>query len=556
MAKKRIVVLGGGFGGVYTAKKLEKLFKKHQDQYEIVLIARENYFTYQPMLAEIIGGSLGILDTVSSLRNLLIYTNIYIREVSQIDIQRQEITLSPNFSHKDLIIKYDSLVIALGNVTDFRDSPAGLQEHALAFKTLADTIKIKNRIIDVVENAAIETNSAIRKKLLTFVIGGGGFSGMEICAELNDFVKALCKKYPTLKNHKPKVVLVHSQSRLVDKELSPSLGHYAQKILRKRGVTLLLNNRLKSVTPYEAILESGIRISSYTVISTVPSTCNPLLEKLPLEMQRKRIATDRYLQVLKTKNIWALGDCAACPHPSGDGLCPPTAQFAIRQARTIAKNIYSYYHSSKKEVFTFKGMGTMAALGHKSAVAQIFGGIKLSGFFAWLFWRAVYLMKLPRWTRRVKVGFSWLLDMIFPQEQVQLKAEKNLGLNHLFYAKGDEIFQEGDIGDFLYIIVDGEIAISKNDQQNKKKHLGTLHKGDFFGEIALLDQKKRMATATAKTDTHILALRKDEFDLLTHHFSHLKMEFEKAKKGHLDARIEEIQDHINDNDQEKKAQNE
>jgi NADH:ubiquinone reductase (H+-translocating) len=559
MAKKKIVILGGGFGGVYTAKKLEKLLKKHKDKYEIILVSRDNYFTYQPMLAEIIGGSLSILDTVSSLRNLLKFTKIYIREVSEIDVKNQRITLSPSFNHKDLVITYDSLVLSLGNVTDFRDSPAGLHEHALPFKSLADTLKIKNRIIDVIENAAIETNDEVRQRLLTFVIGGGGYSGIEICAELNDFVRTLCKKYPSLRIHKPKVVLIHSKSRLVDQELSKSLSHYCQRILRKRGVELMLNNRLRSVTPYEAILDSGIKIPSSTVISTVPSSANPLIEKLPFEMQKHRIATDTGLQVLKSKNVWALGDCAACPNPSGQGFCPPTAQFAIRQANTIAKNIYCKYFHTKKEVFKFKELGTMAALGHHSAVAQLFGCIKLSGFVAWIVWRMVYLLKLPGWSRRIRVALTWALDMILPQEQVQLKAEKILGLNHLFYSAGDDIFQEGDVGDFLYVVVDGKIAISKKDEHGESKILGTLKKGDFFGEIALLDEKRRMATATAQGDTHILALRKDEFDLLITYFSNLKTEFQEAKEGRLDTKIEEIQKHQDDKLEQhskKKASNE
>ena len=162
---KRIVILGGGFAGIYTATYLEKLFKKHRDQYEIVLVNRENYFTYQPMLAEVVAGSLGILDSVSSIRALLKHTTIYVREISNIDLIERTVTLSPNFYHTDLRITYDHLIIALGNVTDFRKSPGGLHEHALAFKTLKDAIKLRNHLIDVMESAAIEPDHEIRKQL-------------------------------------------------------------------------------------------------------------------------------------------------------------------------------------------------------------------------------------------------------------------------------------------------------------------------------------------------------------------------------------------------------
>ena len=267
---KNIVILGGGFGGVYAAKRLEKLFKRRRDEYNIILVSRENYFTYQPMLAEVVGGSLGVLDSVNSLRNLLKKTTIFVREISDIDIDAQQITLSPNFSHTDFILPYDHLVIALGTVTDFRTSPGGLHEHALAFKNLADAFKLRNRLIDVIETAAIEEDQELKKQLLTFVVGGGGFSGVEVVAEINDFSRNLVKKYPTIDPKALRVVLIHSKDRLVDKEMSPSLGRYAEKILKKRGVEIIFNKHLQSATPYEAILEGGEKIETSTIVSTVP----------------------------------------------------------------------------------------------------------------------------------------------------------------------------------------------------------------------------------------------------------------------------------------------
>jgi NADH dehydrogenase len=191
---KKIVILGGGFGGVYTALHLEKALKKYRDSIEIILVNRENYFTYQPMLAEVVGGSIDILDSVTCLRSLLKHTSIYIREVTSINTETKEITLSPNFSHKDVIINYDHLVLALGSVTDFRTSPGGLAEHALPFKDLSDALSLRNRIIDVIETAAQESDAKERKTLLTFVVGGGGFSGVEVVAEINDLARKKATK--------------------------------------------------------------------------------------------------------------------------------------------------------------------------------------------------------------------------------------------------------------------------------------------------------------------------------------------------------------------------
>ena len=194
--KKKIVILGGGFGGVYTAIYLEKALKK-DSEFEIILINKENYFVYQPMLAEVVGGSLGLIDTVSALKKLLPKTTLYIREILDIDMKNQKITLSPEFNHSTVEVSYDHLVIALGNVTDFKGIP-GIHEHALPFKNLADSISIRNQLIEVIEAAACEPDPILRKSLLTFVVGGGGFSGTEVAAEVNDFVRSLVKKYKNL----------------------------------------------------------------------------------------------------------------------------------------------------------------------------------------------------------------------------------------------------------------------------------------------------------------------------------------------------------------------
>ena len=211
---KRIVILGGGFGGVNTAKNLEKLVK-HKDDVEICLVNKENYFVYQPMLAEVVGGSIGPLDTISSLRKLIPKSKIYIREVDGIDLENKKVILMPKFSHTPLLLPYDHLVFALGNVTDFRETQ-GLHEHAIPFKNLSDSLRIRNHLIDVIENASIEKNKDLRKSLLTFVVGGGGFSGTEIVAEINDFLRNLVKHH-NIDPNEIKVYMVHSKDRLMER---------------------------------------------------------------------------------------------------------------------------------------------------------------------------------------------------------------------------------------------------------------------------------------------------------------------------------------------------
>lgn len=521
---KKIVILGGGFGGVYTALHLEKILRKYRDSIEIVLINRENYFTYQPMLAEVVGGSIDILDSVTCLRSLLKHTSIFIREIKEIDLENKEITLSPNFNHKDVIINYDHLVLGLGSVTDFRSSPGGICEHALPFKDLSDAVALRNRIIDVIETAAQETDPEERRTLLTFVVGGGGFSGVEVVAEINDLARAKAKSYKTINPDEIRVVLIHSKDRLVDKELSPSLGNYCGKLLQKRGIEVMFGRKLVSATPYEALLDDDERIKSRTIVSTVPSLSNPLIEALDVEKNKGKVICNSELQVQGQEDIWAIGDCAQIPEsPKKDTPSPPTAQFATRQAKVLAHNIKCSILGGKKRLFSFKSLGQMAALGHRKAVGEVLG-LKLSGVIAWFLWRFIYLMKIPGIGAKIRISFSWLLDMIIPSDTVQLKAKHKAGFDKLHYAKGETIFQAGDVGNHLYIIAKGSVEVVK-----EGKTITTLKEGDFFGEMALMSQKKRTATIQACEACKILAIKKDDFEVLMTHFSELKENFTKIE---------------------------
>ncbi|MCH9620830.1 MAG: hypothetical protein S4CHLAM20_02340 [Chlamydiia bacterium] len=527
---KKIVILGGGFGGVYTAIHLEKMLRHYRDSIEIVLVNKENYFTYQPMLAEVVGGSIDILDSVTSLRSLLKHTSIYIREVTDINLENKQITLSPNFSHKDVIIKYDHLVLGLGTVTDFRTSPGGLTEHALPFKDLSDALSLRNRIIDVIETAAQETNEEERRTLLTFVVGGGGFSGVEVVAEINDLARKKAKKYPTINTDEIRVVLVHSKDRLVDRELSPSLGKYCGKLLAKRGIEIFYKTRLVSATPHEAILDNDTKIPSRTIVSTVPSLPNPLIEALDLQKEYGKVICDSYLQVNNHSDLWAIGDCAYIPrsYKKPDEFSPPTAQFATRQAPILAKNIKASIMGGEKKQFNFKSLGQMAALGHRRAVAEIFG-IKLSGFIAWVLWRFIYLMKIPGFAAKIRISISWFLDLLLSKDTVQLKGRPKSGFENLHYIDKETIFQSGDIGDYLYVIAKGEVDVIKNDQV-----ITTLKQGDYFGEMALMSTNKRSATIRAKGECNILAIKKHDFEVLMTHFSELKENFVKTENERLE----------------------
>lgn len=506
--RKRIVILGGGFGGIYTAMYLEKALRRRND-FEILLINRENYFVFQPMLAEVVSGSIGILDTVSPIRRMLPRTDLHVREIESIDTSAQTITTTPGFNLQPHVIHYDHLVLALGNVTDFRGL-RGLPEHAIPFKNLSDALYIRNHVIHVLEEAAIEhRNPGIRKQLLTFVVAGGGFSGVEVVAELNDFIRGVIKHYPQINQSEIRIVLLHALDRILP-ELDEKLAVYAQRILTNRGVEIRLNTRLAAATALEAILDDGTRIPTRTLISTVPSSPNPLVDQLNLPKEKGRLKVDSSLVVEGTDNIWALGDCALLRMK--EGICPPTAQFAIRQAKTTAHNIVATIRGGDSEEFHFKELGKLGALGHRSAVAQVFG-INLSGFLAWFMWRTIYLMKLPGWGRRLKVATSWTLDLLLPPELVQLKLTDSKGIAHEHFEPGQVVFQQGDVGDRIYIITRGQAEVVRV-EQGKENVLAKLNAGEFFGEMALLNQTTRNATVRSVEALDVLSIPKREFSAL------------------------------------------
>ena len=361
---------------------------------------------------------------------------------------------------------FDYLVLALGNVTDFRGL-RGLPEHALPFKNLGDALHLRNHVIHALEEAAIEPDMQLRRQLLTFVVAGGGFSGVHVVGVLNDFVRGVARHYRHIDPAALRVVLLHSGERILP-EVTEKLARFAHKMLHKRGVEIRLGSRLEAATGEAAVLTSGEYIPTRTLVSTVPSSPHPIIQGLPLpKSQDGRVLVNPFLEVEGAQHIWALGDCACVPMPSG-GVCPPTAQHATRQARTAAHNIMAAVRGGERQGFDFKGLGKLCSLGHHTAVAEILG-LDISGFLAWCLWRTVYLMKLPGWGRRLKVASSWTLDLLLPPDLVQLKLNRSVGIAQEHFEPGEEVFHQGDLGDRLYIILSGKAEVVHEDEG---RHIG------------------------------------------------------------------------------------
>jgi NADH dehydrogenase len=509
----RILILGGGFGGVYTALTLEKLLKAEirRGEVELGLVSRENYLVFQPMLPEVISGSIGVLDTITPIRRLCPNTNLYTRTVESIDLEHRSVQSTAGFGSRQHHLHFDHLVVALGNVTSFAGSP-GLAEYALPFKYLGDALTLRNRIIHTLEEADIEQDREVRRALLTFVVAGGGFSGVEAVAELNDFVRAAASSFRNLRPEEIRVVLLHAGG-LILPELPRSLAEFAQALLMKRGVELRLDTRLVGATVDTALLEGGERIATRTLVSTVPSGPNPLVAMLPVKKERGRIVVDAHLEVPEYPGLWAVGDCAAIRDARTGEYCPPTAQHATREAACAARNIVATLRGGRREAFAFTALGKMGSLGRRSAVAEVFG-VKLSGFLAWWLWRTIYLLKLPGLDRKLRVATDWTLDLVLPPDIVQLKTDRALGVRREYFEPGQLIFREGDRGDWLYVVTEGEVEVVKTVPGRGEAPVRRLGVGECFGEIALVSDVARSATVRAVSATNVLAVDREAFQAM------------------------------------------
>jgi len=411
--KKRIIILGGGFGGVYAAMHLEKLMARHS-AVEVSLVSRDNFFLFTPMLHEIAASDLEITNIVNPLRKLLRKVEVLVGDVNEIDLQNKQVLISRGYRNHSQQLNYDHLVVALGSITNFYDIP-GLAELAVPMKSLRDAVQLRAQVIRHLEEANWETNAANRQSFLTFVVAGGGFAGVETVAALNDFVRDALPFYPNLTEDMLRVVLVHSGPVILP-ELGESLGRHAQKVLARRDVEIRFNTRVKSVTENRIFLTDGVQISSRTLVWTAGTVPSPLISSLPCAKERGRIIVNQFLRVPNWPNVWAVGDCALVPNVRSPGqFHPPTAQHAIRQGKVVAHNIAAALLGRPQKSFSFKTIGLLASIGRRAGVARIFG-FNFSGFVAWWMWRTIYLSKLPGFDKKVRVAFDWTLDLVFPKD--------------------------------------------------------------------------------------------------------------------------------------------
>ena len=424
--KIRILILGGGFAGLHAAIHLDDTLARDPDV-EITLVNRDNFFLFTPMLHEVAASDLDLTNIVNPIRKLLKRINFFAGEVEAIDLERKTVTVSHGFDHHHHDIAYDHVIIGLGSITNFFDLP-GLERRAMTMKSLGDAIHLRNRLIAHLEEADTECCGDIRRPLLTFVVAGGGFAGVETIAGINDFVREAVGFYPSLRKDMLGVVLVHP-GKVILPELGEKLGRYTEKKLAERGVEILVNTRVTGVTESGVQLSNGEKIESKALIWTAGTSPNPVLDCLPCSKARGRLRVDEMLRVPDWPGVWALGDCALVPDRKTGQYHPPTAQHALREGKTLARNLVATVRGGDLKPFSFSTIGQLAAIGRRTGVANILG-VNFSGFLAWWMWRTIYLSKLPRFEKKLRVALDWTLDLLFTKDLVQFQTFRAPTISH------------------------------------------------------------------------------------------------------------------------------
>jgi len=434
--RARIVILGGGFGGLACAQRLEELALRATDL-DVTLVSQSNYLLFTPMLAEVASSGLEAQHISAPVRAACRRTRFLRGEVEAIDTADQMVSVQTAAGGPPERLPYDHLVLAVGSVPNFHGLP-GLAEHSFRLKTLQDAADLRNHVIAALEHADVETDPEERRRRLTFVVAGAGFAGTELVAELLDLARDVARYYPNVGRMDRRFVLVHSGDRILP-EMSPELAGYALGKLQGRGIEVLLGRRVSAATAEAVRLNDGSEIPTRTLVWTAGNQPNPVVGTLPCARNRGgQVVTDAALRVEGLENVWAVGDCAEVPDILNDDKpCPPTAQHALRQGKLVAENVAAALRQQPAKPFRFRTIGLLVVLGRRTAAAEI-RGRRFSGLLAWLMWRSVYLSKLPGLEKKVRVALDWTLDLFFPRDVVLTSGAPTPTVTELIDARSEE----------------------------------------------------------------------------------------------------------------------
>ena len=420
---QNIVILGGGFAGSNAADALAALLPAPGDA-NITLVDQDNYMLFTPMLTEVAGGQVDTHHIVRPLRDLPERVTFAQGRVEEIDLANRRITLTKDTEAKGLpsaaqTLPFDQLILALGSVPHFYDIP-GLEAHSLTIKTLEEAAAIREKVLLVLERAQAETDPELRRALLTIVVGGGGYTGVETMAAINDLVRDRLPDYPGIRQEEIRVLLIEQGDRLMPEIHGDTLATYAQKKLEERGVEVRLNTAIAEAGEDFIQIKDGERIPTQTLIWAGGVTPSLILDKLDLKRgKHKGVIVDACCRVPDHAGLWAVGDCAEIPTPDGKSTYGPTAQNAQREGARVAQNVVAALRGEEPKPFEYTPIGELAIVGKRSGVAQVYG-LNISGLTAWAMWRAIYLAKMPGTGQKIRILMDWLLDIIFGRDIPEL----------------------------------------------------------------------------------------------------------------------------------------
>jgi NADH dehydrogenase len=431
--KKKIVILGGGFAGVECARQLESKFG-NDSEIELVMISEDNFLLFTPMLPQVASGMIETRHIVLPIRTICKKTKFYEGRIKNIDPYGKLVTLWGTGDKRSISIHYDFLVVGLGSETNFFGM-SDVEKNAYTMKTLNDAVMLRNRVIDMLEQAENETDPILRKSFLNFVVVGGGFAGIETAGELMDLLLDARKYYPTIHKEDLKVVVLEALGMILP-GFNEKLADFAKDKMVERGIDIKLKTAVTSFDGNEVTTKSldestkdsidtsqTDSIITKTLIWTAGVTPANTIKRSMFKTEKGKLVVNDYLEVSDFPGVFAIGDCALFLNPETQRPFPPTAQIAEAQAKVAAKNLISLIKNSEKEKFVYRSKGQMAIIGKRSGIAT-FLGMNISGFWAWLIWRNVYLSKIPTFDKRTRVFLDWAIDLFFDRDISRLKLMK------------------------------------------------------------------------------------------------------------------------------------
>jgi len=517
----RIVIVGGGFAGVTLAEDLNRRVAR---DVEVVVITSENHMVFTPMLAEVAGRSLSGLDVVVSGRQLAPRATWLTATVTGVDLKKNEVEYTRP-DGKIATLPYTQLVLACGSEINL-DVVPGMAAHAYTLRTVGDGLTLGNEVIGRFEQAAVEPEDAERQRLLTVVVVGGGFTGVEAAGHLFDLMRNIHPFYPPLSRNRPRMVLLQRGARIVPEFQHDSLSEFALRKLRQNGVEVRLNTEVKEVTARYVRLDTGERIDTGLTVCSVGTAPVALIKKIGLPLERGRLKTESDMRVTGTANLWAFGDCGAVPNAWNAQISPPTAQFALRQAKQLAANLLRVQRGEATRPFHFRPQGLLATIGHHNGVAEIYR-LRFSGLLAWFLWRTVYLLKIPTFKRKLNVVVDWTWDIFFKPNIVQVRVAQQQRFKQAHYAAGDFVFRKGEPGGPFFVVKAGSAGLYLDETSGTP--LVTWTMGDHFGEAAILEGAAHLtyrASVKAETPLDLIVIEPADFNGLAESLGALKRELE------------------------------